>query len=225
MRALIIDDEAQASGALRRTLEDEGVSVDVADNGHDGLSMATTHAYDFIVMELLVPGMSGIDVCEQLRSAGNWTPILVLTAVDGEHDHVKALDTGADDYLTKPFSFVVLSARLRALVRRSTRGHPLEYRAGELVLEPAAHRCTQGEVEVTLTSREFAVLEFLMQHTGEVVSKAEILDNVWDFAFSGDPNIVEVYIHHLRRKLDSCAGGRVIETVRGAGYRLVPDGG
>jgi two-component system OmpR family response regulator len=164
-------------------------------------------------------------VCEQLRDAGNWTPILMLTAKDGEYDQAEALDTGADDYLTKPFSFVVLVARLRALLRRSGRSLPVVYEAGDLKLDAARHHCARGDVEVVLTAREFAVLEFLLRHRGEVVTKMEILNNVWDFAFEGDPNIVEVYIRHLRRKLDEPFGRQLIQTIRGAGYRLHPAGG
>src|SRR5262249_30984136 len=156
---------------------------------------------------------------------GNWTPILMLTAKDGDYDVAEALDTGADDYLTKPFSFVVLLARIRALLRRSGMSERVLYEAGDLVLDPAAHRWTPAGTAVRLTAREFAVLEYLVRHRGDVVSKAEILDNVWDFAFDGDPNIVEVYVRHLRTKIDEPFGRSAIETVRGAGYRLDPDGG
>jgi DNA-binding response OmpR family regulator len=177
------------------------------------------------VLDIMLPGLNGYRVCEQLRDAGNWTPILMLTAKDGEYDHAEALDTGADDDLTKPFSFVVLLARLRALLRRTGRARPVVYTAGNLVVDPVTHRCSRGDVEVPLTAREFAVLEFMLRRAGEVVSKGEILDNVWDFAFEGDPNIVEVYIRHLRRKLDEPFGKQLIATIRGAGYRLDPEGG
>jgi DNA-binding response OmpR family regulator len=187
--------------------------------------MASEQPYDVIVLDIMLPGINGYRVCEQLREAGNWTPILMLTAKDGEYDHAEALDTGADDYLTKPFSFVVLLARLRALLRRTGRARPVVYTAGDLSVDPVTHRCRRGNVDVALTAREFAVLEFLLRRSGEVVSKSEILDNVWDFAFEGDPNIVEVYIRHLRRKLDEPFGKRLIETIRGAGYRLDPSGG
>jgi len=225
VRVLIVEDEKKVAAALRRGLAAEGFAVDVALNGPDGLWMATEQAYDVIVLDIMLPGLNGFKVCEQLREAGNWTPILMLTAKDGEYDHAEALDTGADDYLTKPFSFVVLLARLRALLRRSGRAQPVEYRAGDLTINPVTHRCRRDTVEVTLTAREFSVLEFLMRRAGEVVSKAEILDNVWDFAFEGDPNIVEVYIRHLRRKLDEPFDRHLIETIRGAGYRLDPSGG
>jgi DNA-binding response OmpR family regulator len=178
-----------------------------------------------IVLDIMLPGMSGFRVCESLRSSGNWTPILMLTAKQGDYDLAEALDSGADDYLTKPFSFVVLLARIRALLRRSRRGSPVTYAAGDLQLDPATHQCVRGATELRLTAREFEVLEFLMRRVGDVVSKSEILDNVWDFAFDGDPNIVEVYIRHLRKKLDEPFGRHAIETVRGAGYRLDPNGG
>ena len=185
--------------------------------------MATEHHYDVIVLDIMLPGLNGYKVCEQLRDAGDWTPILMLTAKDGEYDHAEALDTGADDFLTKPFSFVVLLARVRALLRRSGRSRPgRRTSAGDLTIDPVTHRCTRGDVEVVLTAREFAVLEFLMRRAGEVVSKSEILDNVWDFAFEGDPNIVEVYIRHLRKKLDEPFDRHLIQTIRGAGYRLDP---
>ncbi len=225
MRVLIVEDEKKVAAAVRRGLEAEGFAVDVALSGTDGLWMATENAYDIIVLDIMLPGMNGYKVCEHLREAGNWTPILMLTAKDGEYDHAEALDTGADDFLTKPFSFVVLLARVRALLRRSGRSQPVAYAAGDLTVDPVTHRCTRGDVDVTLTAREFAVLEFLMRRAGEVVSKSEILDNVWDFAFEGDPNIVEVYIRHLRKKLDDPFGRQLIETIRGAGYRLDPGGG
>ncbi|HEY3723249.1 MAG TPA: response regulator transcription factor [Acidimicrobiia bacterium] len=225
MRVLIVEDEKKIAAALRRGLEAEGFAVDVALDGTDGLWMATEHAYDVIVLDIMLPGMNGFKVCESLREARNWTPILMLTAKDGEYDQAEALDTGADDYLTKPFSFVVLLARIRALLRRSGRSEPVVYRAGDLTVDPVTHHCRRADVSIPLTAREFAVLEFLMRRAGEVVSKSEILDNVWDFAFEGDPNIVEVYVRHLRRKLDEPFGRQLIDTIRGAGYRLNPTGG
>ncbi len=225
MRVLIVEDEKKVAAAVRRGLEAEGFAVDVALTGTDGLWMASENAYDIVVLDIMLPGMNGYKVCENLREAGNWTPILMLTAKDGEYDHAEALDTGADDFLTKPFSFVVLLARVRALLRRSGRSQPVAHTAGDLIVDPLTHRCTRGDVDVALTAREFAVLEFLMRRAGEVVSKSEILDNVWDFAFEGDPNIVEVYIRHLRKKLDEPFDRQLIETIRGAGYRLDPGGG
>jgi two-component system OmpR family response regulator len=225
MRVLIVEDEKKVAAAIRRGLEAEGFATDVALTGTDGLWMASENPYDVIVLDIMLPGMNGYKVCENLRDAGNWTPILMLTAKDGEYDHAEALDTGADDFLTKPFSFVVLLARLRALLRRTGRSNPVVYSVGDLQLDPAMHRCTRGGTDVVLTAREFAVLEFLVRRAGEVVSKAEILDNVWDFAFEGDPNIVEVYVRHLRRKLEEPFERPLIHTIRGAGYRLDPSGG
>jgi two-component system, OmpR family, response regulator len=225
MRLLIVEDETKVAAAVRRGLEAEGFAVDVALTGTDGLWMATENAYDVIVLDLLLPGLNGYEVCRELREAGNWTPILMLTAKQGEYDQAEALDTGADDYLTKPFSFVVLLARLRAVLRRSERSDPVVYTAGDVRLDPITHRCWRGEEELVLTAREFSVLEFLLRRTAEVVTKAEILDNVWDFAFEGDPNIVEVYIRRLRRKVDEPFGRHLIQTVRGSGYRLDHTGG
>ena len=225
MRVLVVEDEKKVAAAVRRGLEAEGFAVDVALTGTDGLWMATENLYDVIVLDIMLPGLNGFKVCEQVREAGVWTPILMLTAKDGEYDQAEALDTGADDYLTKPFSFVVLLARIRALLRRSGRSDRVIYSAGDLRLDPITHQCTRGDVRVTLTAREFAVLEFLMRRSGDVVSKAEILENVWDFAFEGDPNIVEVYIRHLRTKIDEPFGCQSIQTIRGAGYRLDPAGG
>jgi DNA-binding response OmpR family regulator len=225
VRVLVVEDEKRVAAAVRRGLESEGFAVDVALTGTEGLWYASENPYDVIVLDIMLPGMNGYRVCEQLRDAGNWTPILMLTAKSGEYDQAEALDTGADDYLTKPFSFVVLLARVRALLRRSGRSAPVVYLAGDLKVDPVTHRCWRGDSEVRLTAREFSVLEFLMRRTGEVVAKNEILENVWDFAFEGDPNIVEVYVRHLRRKLDEPFGRQAIETIRGAGYRLDPGGG
>lgn len=220
MRILVVDDEVRLVDGVRRGLEAEGFAVDVAGNGVDGLWMAQEHRYDAIVLDIMMPGMNGYTVCERLRALGDWTPILMLTAKDGEWDQVEALDTGADDFLSKPFSFAVLVARLRSLVRRGTRERPVVLEAGEVRLDPAAKRVWRGDVEIELTSREFAVLEFLIRHAGDVVSKREVLDNVWDVDFEGDPNIVEVYVRHLRNKVDRPFGRASIETLRGSGYRL-----
>jgi DNA-binding response OmpR family regulator len=225
MRVLIVEDDRKVAALVRRGLESEGFGVDIALNGPDGLWMASERTYDAIVLDLMLPGLNGFKVCEQIRDAGNWTPILMLTAKQGEYDHAEALDTGADDYLTKPFSFVVLRARLRALLRRSGPAPTIECRAGDLSINPITHRCFRGETEIRLTAREFSVLECLMRRVGEVVTKNEILENVWDFAFDGDPNIVEVYIRHVRRKIDRPFARHAIDTIRGAGYRLDPDGG
>ncbi len=178
-----------------------------------------------IVLDLMLPGINGYKVCQALRDEKNWTPILMLTAKDGEWDQVEGLDTGADDYLTKPFSFPVLVARLRAVARRGARERPTQLEVGDLRLDPAARRAWRGEVELELTAREFSVLAFLARHRGDVVSKRQILEAVWDVDFEGDPNIVEVYIRHLRNKIDRPFGREAIQTLRGAGYRLGSDGG
>jgi two-component system, OmpR family, response regulator len=225
MRVLVVEDEKRLAAGLRKGLEAEGFAVDVALDGADGLWMAREHAYDAIVLDIMLPGVNGYKLCATLRHDGVWTPILMLTAKDGEWDEVEALDTGADDYLTKPFAYAVLLARLRALLRRGARERPVVLEAGDLRLDPAARRAWRGEVEVELTPRELALLEFLLHRRGEVVSKREILEHVWDYDFEGDANIVEVYVWHLRSKLDRPFGRDTIETVRGAGYRLAVDGG
>ena len=220
MRILVVDDEVRLADGVRRGLEAEGFAVDVAENGVDGLWMAGEHRYDAIILDIMMPGLSGYRVCQQLRDAGDWTPILMLTAKDGDWDQVEALDTGADDFLSKPFSFAVLVARIRSLVRRGSRERPAVLEVGELRLDPASKQVHRGDVPIDLTSREFAVLEFLMRRGGEVVSKREVLQNVWDDDFEGDPNIVEVYVGHLRNKVDRPFERASIETVRGFGYRL-----
>ncbi len=225
MRILVIEDDAHLASSLERGLKAEGFAVDVAPDGTEGLWRASEAAYDAIVLDIMLPGMSGYRLCDALRAAGIWTPVLMLTAKDGELDEAEALDTGADDFLSKPFSYVVLLARLRALVRRGGHERPAVLEAGDLRLDPAAHRVWRGGDEVRLSPRQFSLLEFMMRRPGETASKSEILDHVWDFAFAGDPNIVEVYIGQLRRKIDEPFGRRAIETVRLVGYRLRPDGG
>lgn len=217
MRLLIVEDERRLALSLAKGLTAEGFAVDVVHDGNDGLHRATEGDYDLIVLDIMLPGMNGYRVCGALRAAGDETPILMLTAKDGEYDEAEGLDTGADDYLTKPFSYVVLLARVRALLRRRGRTAAPVLRVGALAVEQAARRVRLGETEVGLTTKEFSVLEVLAQRAGEVVSKAEILEHAWDFAYDGDPNIVEVYVSALRRKL----GARTIQTVRGAGYRLM----
>jgi DNA-binding response OmpR family regulator len=225
MRVLVVDDEQRLARSLRVGLEAEGFAVDLAHDGVDGLWLARENRYDAIVLDLMLPGLNGSKVCETLRAEKDWTPILMLTAKDGEWDQVEGLDTGADDYLTKPFSFPVLVARLRAVARRGARERPTQLEVGDLRLDPAARRVWRGQVEVELTAREFSVLAFLARHAGEVVSKRRILASVWDDDFDGDPNIVEVYIRHLRNKVDRPFGREAIRTLRGAGYRLEADGG
>jgi two-component system, OmpR family, response regulator len=225
MRVLVVDDERRLAAGLRNGLEAEGFAVDVALDGDNGLWMAREHPYDAIVLDILLPGINGYKLCGTLRQDGIWTPILMLTAKGGEWDEVEGLDTGADDYLTKPFSYAVLVARLRALLRRGARERPVVLEAGDLRLDPAARRAWRGQAELELTPRELALLEFLLRRRGEVVSKREILQHVWDDDFEGDPNIVEVYVRRLRGKLDRPFGRQTIQTVRGAGYRLAADGG
>jgi two-component system OmpR family response regulator len=225
VRILVVEDDKHVARAVKRGLEAEGFAVDVAFDGTDGRWLATENAYDAMVLDIMLPGTNGYDLCAELRRAGNWTPILMLTAKDGEQDEARALDTGADDFLAKPFSYVVLLARLRALLRRGGHERPSMLTAGDLALDPAAHRVWRAETVVELTPRQFALLEFLMRRAGEVLSKAEILEHVWDFAFDGDPNIVEVYVRQLRQRIDHPFGRASLQTVRLVGYRLDPDGG
>ena len=228
MKLLLVEDDLKLATAVKRGLEAEGFSVEVSFDGDDGLWRATEGSYDLIILDIMLPGKNGYRVCADLREAGDWTPILMLTAKDGDLDEAEALDTGADDYLTKPFSFPVLVARIRALLRRSGGRDPAPLSAGDLRIDPGARRAWRGDAEVLLTSREFDVLEFLVRRAGMVLSKAEIIAGVWDDDFDGDPNIVEVYVRRLRRKIegplsDRDPGAATITTVRGAGYRL--DGG
>jgi two-component system, OmpR family, response regulator len=225
VRILVVEDDKHVARAVKRGLEAEGFAVDVAFDGTDGRWLATENAYDAMVLDIMLPGTNGYDLCAELRRAGNWTPILMLTAKDGEQDEARALDTGADDFLAKPFSYVVLRARLRALLRRGGHERPSMLTAGDLVLDPAAHRVWRADTVVELTPRQFALLEFLMRRAGEVLSKAEILEHVWDFAFEGDPNIVEVYVRQLRQRIDHPFGRASLQTVRLVGYRLDPEGG
>jgi two-component system, OmpR family, response regulator len=220
MKLLLVEDDAKIAATVRRGLQAEGFAVEVAMDGADGLWRATEGSYDLIVLDIMLPGRNGFEVCRELRAAGDWTPILMLTAKDGDLDEAEALDTGADDYLTKPFSFAVLVARVRALLRRTSGGSPVPLAIGDLHIEPAARRVWRGDEEIGLTAREFEVLEFLVRRAGQVLSKQAILDGVWDLDFEGDPNIVEVYVRRLRRKLDEPYGRNTIETVRGAGYRI-----
>jgi two-component system OmpR family response regulator len=225
MRILLVEDEVALAETIREGLAGEGFAVDVMHTGPEGLWAATEHPYDVVVLDIMLPGMSGYEVSRQLRAREVWTPILMLTAKDGEYDQADALDLGADDYLTKPFSFIVLVARLRALTRRGAPARPTVLSAGDLSVDPARRRVTRGGEEIAVTAREFALLEFLMRHRGDVVSKSAIIDNVWDMNFDGDHNIVEVYVRYLRRKIDLPYGRAAIETVRGTGYRLAADGG
>jgi DNA-binding response OmpR family regulator len=225
MRILLVEDERPFADAVCRGLEAEGFVVELAADGPRGLWMANERPYDAVVLDIMLPGMNGYRVCAAMRAAGNWTPVLMLTAKDGDLDEAEALDTGADDFLSKPFSFVVLVARLRALIRRGGRERPAVLEAGDLRLDPASHRAWRGSFEVDLTAREFALLELLLRRRGEVLTRREILDGVWDFGFDSDSNIVEVYVGYLRRKIDIPFNRRAIETIRGVGYRLAANGG
>ena len=223
VRILVVEDERALAAALQRGLRAEGFAVDTSGDGLDGLDRARTGQYDAVVLDVMLPGQSGYRVVQALRAEQNWVPVLMLTAKDGEYDEADALDVGADDYLTKPFSFVVLVARLRALLRRGAPQRPAVLRAGDLALDPAARVVTRGDVEVALTAREFALLEYLLRRQGEVVSKTEMLAHVWDAHLEADLNLVEVYVSYLRRKVDAPFGRASLQTVRGAGYRLSPD--
>jgi DNA-binding response OmpR family regulator len=223
MRVLVVDDEEPLAATIANGLSAEGFEVDVSHDGLDALWRAREARYAAIVLDILLPGMNGYKVCQTLRDEENWTPILMLTAKDGEYDEAEALDTGADDFLSKPFSFVVLVARLRALIRRGSAPRPAVLEAGSLVLDPATRTCARGDVAIRLTAREFSLLEDLLRRNGLVAPKQELLDAVWGFDFPGDPNIVEVYVRYLRRKIDEPFGLNTLQTVRGVGYRVVND--
>jgi DNA-binding response OmpR family regulator len=224
MRVLVVEDEPRLARGLRTGLEAEGLAVDVASDGGEGLWYAQENSYDIILLDIMLPVMNGYKVCQQLRDEGDWTPILMLTAKDGDWDQIEGLDSGADDYVLKPFSFDVLLARLRSLVRRGATERPVSLTVGDLVLDPARRTVTRAGTAIDLTAREFSLLQFLMRHPGDLVTKQQIMQNVWDFDFDGDSNVVEVYIGRLRRKVDKPFGREDIETLRGSGYRLrAPD--
>jgi DNA-binding response OmpR family regulator len=224
MRVLVVEDEKRLGTAIQRGLKAEGFEADLATDGLDGLWQAREGQYGAIVLDILLPGMNGYEICRTLRAEEDWTPILMLTAKHGEYDEAEALDLGADDFLSKPFSFVVLVARLRALLRRGSGPRPSALVVGDLRLDPAAHRVARGDTAIDLTPREYALLEVLMRSPGDVVSKHELLDAVWGHDFGGDPNVVEVYVGYLRKKVDRPFGRATVETVRGAGYRLTESG-
>jgi two-component system OmpR family response regulator len=220
VRVLVVEDEVKMAGLLKRGLEEEGYAVDTAGDGQEALWLATETPYDAVVLDVMLPDLDGFEVCRRLRDAGRWSPVLMLTARDGVADRVSGLDVGADDYLTKPFSFAELLARLRALVRRGTPERPPVLKAGDLTLDPATRRVARGDAPVELTAKEFALLECFMRHPGEVLSRTRLIEHVWDFAYEGDSNVVDVYVRYLREKVDRPFGADSIETVRGAGYRL-----
>ncbi|MFJ5229951.1 response regulator transcription factor [Kitasatospora sp. NPDC088391] len=223
MRLLMVEDEESLARSLGQGLRAEGYAVDVAADGLTGLDLARSGRYDLLVLDLMLPGLNGFRICRQLRAEEHSVPILMLTAKNGEYDEAEALDCGADDFLAKPFSYVVLTARLRALLRRGAAGRPAVLAAADLRIDPAARRCTVDDTELRLTAKEFGVLECLLRRPDQAVPKSDILDAVWDSAFRGDINIVEVYVAALRRKLDRAGAHARIETVRGIGYRLAPD--
>jgi two-component system, OmpR family, response regulator len=220
MRVLVVEDEVKMAGLLKRALEEEGYAVDVAGRGEDALWFGTENPYDAIVLDVMLPDLDGFEVSRRLRQAGRWSPVLMLTARDAVADRVAGLDAGADDYLTKPFSFAELLARLRALVRRGAAERPPVLLVGDLSLDPARRTVARDGTAIDLTAREFALLECLMRHAGEVLTRTQLIEHVWDFAYDGDSNVVDVYIRYLRNKVDRPFGRDSIRTVRGAGYRL-----
>lgn len=225
MRVLLVEDDRHLAEVTRRGLSREGFVVDLAADGEAGLLSASTNEYDVIVLDINLPKLNGYDVLKAVRAHQIWTPVLMLTAKDGEYDQVDAFDLGADDYLTKPFSFVILTARLRALARRGGTERPTKLTVGDLTLDLAAHRVHRGQTEIVLTAREFELLAFLMANAGQAVTKQQILEGVWDTYYDGDPNVVEVYIGYLRKKIDAPFGTASIETLRNVGYRFRSTGG
>jgi two-component system OmpR family response regulator len=220
MRVLVVEDEVKMAGLLRRALEEEGYAVDVAGRADEGLWLGTENPYDAVVLDVLLPDGDGFAVCRGLREAGRWSPVLMLTARDAVADRVAGLDAGADDYLTKPFSLAELLARLRALIRRGAVERPAVLRVGDLVLDPTTRTVRRGAEPIELTAKEFSLLEYFLRHRGEVLGRARLIEHVWDFAYDGDSNVVDVYVRYLRNKIDRPFGRDSIQTVRGAGYRL-----
>jgi two-component system, OmpR family, response regulator len=225
VRVLIVEDELRMASLIRRGLVKEGLSADVAPNGEEALVSAGAHEYDAIVLDVMLPGMNGFETCRRLRAAGVWTPVLMLTARDSVEDRVAGLDTGADDYLVKPFAFAELLARLRALVRRGEPERPSVLEVGDLRLDPATREVRRGATEIPLSAKEFALLETFMRRPGTVLSRYDLLEHAWDFAYENRSNIVDVYVRRLRAKIDEPFGRRTLETIRGAGYRLRAEAG
>jgi two-component system OmpR family response regulator len=225
MRVLVVEDTQRMAQLLRRGLAEEGYAVDVVGTAEDAVWMATENEYDAIVLDVILPDGDGFEVCRRIRAAGQWAPVVMLTARDGIDDRVRGLDTGADDYLTKPFSFAELLARLRAVMRRGGDRRPSVLVVGDLTMDPARWEVRRGNQPVALTAKEFALLEYFMRHPGEVLSRTRIIEHVWDFDFETDSNVVEVYVRYLREKVDRPFGRSSIETVRGVGYRLQTEDG
>jgi two-component system OmpR family response regulator len=225
VRVLVVEDEPKMARLLRRGLAEEGYAVDVAADGLEGLGVAASRDYDAVVLDVMLPGLPGFEVCRALRDRGVWAPVLMLTARDAVGDRVRGLDNGADDYLTKPFRLEELFARLRALARRGPIPRPTMLVAGDLRLDPASRRCWRGDIEIVLTTKEYAVLEMFLQHPGSVLTRGFVLEHCWDFAYESHSNVVDVHVRALREKIDRQFGVQSLETVRGAGYRLRADGG
>jgi two-component system OmpR family response regulator len=220
MRTLIVEDHARMAELIRQSLTEEGFTVDIAATGEDGVSLATEYEYDAVVLDVMLPGIDGFEALDRIRATRATTPVLMLTARDAVEDRVRGLDSGADDYLTKPFSLAELLARIRALMRRGQTERAPVLSVGDLSLDPASHDVRRGQTQIELTAKEFSLLEFFMRHKGEVLSRMRLLEHVWDFAFDGDSNVVDVYVRYLREKIDRPFGRDTIETVRGTGYRL-----
>lgn len=220
VRVLVVEDELRMAALLKRGLEEDGYAVDVATTGVEALWQATELCYDAVLLDVMLPELDGVEVCRQLRSRGRWFPVLMLTARDGVDDRVRGLDAGADDYLSKPFSFAELSARVRALIRRGGMERPSQLRVADLCLDPATRRAWRGRVELDLSAKEFALLEMFLRYPGQVLTRTRILEHLWDFAYNGVSNVVDQYVLYLRRKIDRPFGVEQLETVRGAGYRL-----
>jgi two-component system OmpR family response regulator len=220
VRVLVVEDQVRMAGLLRRALKEEGHAVDVAADGPEGLWLATENEYGAIVLDVMLPGMDGFELCRRLRESGAWAPVLMLTARDGVTDRVRGLDAGADDYLVKPFSLLELAARLRALARRDGRGRPPVLAEGDLRLDPASKQAWRAGTELHLSPKEFCLLELFLRHPGRVLTRSQIIEAVWDFAYDGGSNVVDQYVNYLRRKIDAPFGRRDLETVRGMGYRL-----
>ena len=220
MRVLVVEDETRMARLVKRGLEEEGHAVDVAGDGPEGLWLATENRYAAVVLDVMLPGFDGFEVCRRLRAAGVWAPVLMLTARDAVGDRVRGLDAGADDYLVKPFSLLELAARLRALARRDDRARPVVLAVGDLRLDPAVKRAWRGGTELRLSPKEFSLLELFLRHPGVVLTRSQILDAAWDFAYDGSSNVVDQYVTYLRKKVDVPFGRHDLETVRGMGYRL-----
>jgi two-component system OmpR family response regulator len=221
LRVLVVEDHPQMAELLDQRLREEGFAIDLVRTGEDAAWLAVENDYDAIVLDLVLPGIDGFEVCRRIREQGRWAPVLMLTARDAVRDRVRGLDAGADDYLTKPFSFAELSARLRALIRRGPGERPAVLTVGDLRLDPASHEVRRADARLDLTPKEFALLEYFMRHPDEVITRTRLIEHVWDFAFEGDSNVVDVYVRYLREKIDRPFGRRSIETIRGAGYRLL----